>query len=100
MDWRRTQPADNRGANRLGTSGLREEDAPLTLNHPSGARLEPGGPLELRHRGFGESMLALFWLILFSRLGLKFRRHSPQPARDREIEGGSGHRNQSFGLPT
>ena len=45
-------------------------------------------------------MLVLFRLVLFSRLGVKFRRHSPQPARDRKIEGGSGHRNQSFSLPT
>ena len=39
-------------------------------------------------------------LVLLGRLGLKFRRQTPQPVRDREIEGGSGHRNQSFGLPT
>jgi hypothetical protein len=45
-------------------------------------------------------MLVLFSLVLFSRLDLKFRRHSPQPARDRQIQGGSGHRNQSFSLPT
>jgi hypothetical protein len=100
MDRERTQPADNRSADRLGASGLREEDGSLTLKHPSGARLEPGGSLELRHRRFGESMLVLFSLVLLSRLGVKFRRHSPQPARDREIEGGSGHRDQSFTLPT
>jgi hypothetical protein len=101
MDRERTQPADNRGADRLGTSGRREEDGSLTLKHPNGARLEPGGSLELRHsRRFGERMLVLFSLVLLSRLGVKFRRHSPQPARDREIEGGSGHRNQSFSLPT
>ncbi|HET9815079.1 MAG TPA: hypothetical protein VFQ33_04895 [Xanthobacteraceae bacterium] len=45
-------------------------------------------------------MLVLFSLVLFSCLGVKFRRHSPQPARDREIEGGSGHRDQSYTLPT
>jgi hypothetical protein len=99
MDRERTQPADNRSADRLGASGLREEDGSLTLKHPSGARLEPGGSLELRHRRFGESMLVLFSLVLLSRLGVKFRRHSPQPARDREIEGGSGNRNQCFSLP-
>jgi hypothetical protein len=77
MDRERTQPADNRSADRLGASGLREEDGSLTLKHPSGARLEPGGSLELRHRRFGESMLVLFSLVLLSRLGVKFRRHSP-----------------------
>jgi hypothetical protein len=34
------------------------------------------------------------WLVL------KFRRHAPQPACDREIEGRSRHRNQYLGLPT
>jgi hypothetical protein len=66
--------------NRFGTA-VRGEDGSLTLNHPRDERLDPGGPLEI-HRKFGESKLVV--------LGLKFRRHSPQPTRDREIEGGSG----------
>ncbi|MFL6821066.1 MAG: hypothetical protein ACJ8FA_00675, partial [Xanthobacteraceae bacterium] len=37
--------------------------------------------------------------VLLGRLVLKFRRHSPQPPCDREIEGGAGHRNQNFSLP-
>jgi hypothetical protein len=39
-------------------------------------------------------------VVFFGRLVLKFRRHSPQPACDRKIEGGSRHRNQYFSLPT
>src|SRR6516225_11919397 len=39
-------------------------------------------------------------VVFLGRLVLKFRRHSPQPACDREIEGGSRHRNQYLGLPT
>jgi len=39
-------------------------------------------------------------VVFLGRLILKFRRHSPQPPRDREIEGGSRHRDQNLGLAT
>jgi hypothetical protein len=71
------------------------ERADGSLTQPSKVcALGPGGPLEIPHRRFSGGKL-----VLLGRLGLKFRRHSPQPARDREIEGGSRHRNQSLGLP-
>jgi hypothetical protein len=39
-------------------------------------------------------------VVFLGRLVLKFRRHSPQPACDREIEGSSRHPDQYIGLPT
>src|SRR5262245_33147485 len=60
----------------------------------------PGGPAAAAAgsaaamRQYGRS------LVFLGRLVLKFRRHSPQPPRDREIEGGSRHRDQHLGLAT
>jgi hypothetical protein len=61
----------------------------------TGASLHPSRGIEIPHRRVGKSKL-----ILLGRLGVQFRRHSPQPACDREIERGAGHRDENFRLPT